>query len=159
MNITITPATEDDARDLGARMRLRDREEVWASGLLPPLEAALLSLELSTRAWTGSVDGTLVTMWGVCPGPGRIGIPWMLATDDLERHQRAFLRRNRAYIALMLERYDTLVNWVDARNTTSINWLRWLGFRLDPAAPFGALGLPFHRFEGGKPKGGKPCAG
>lgn len=151
MKITISRATEADARDLGARMRPSDRGEVWASGRMLPLDAVLSSLGPSSHAWTGSVDGRLVTMWGVCPGPERIGIPWMLATDDLEKYQRAFLRRNRAYIGKMLDHYDTLVNWVDARNQVSIRWLGWLGFRLDPAAPFGALGLPFHRFEGGKP--------
>lgn len=43
--------------------------------------------------------------------------------------------------------FALLTNYVDARNAVSIRWLRWLGFEIEPAAPFGIHGLPFHRFS------------
>jgi len=43
--------------------------------------------------------------------------------------------------------YSHLENWVDARNTKAINWLRWLGFTVHDPVPFGVAGLPFHRFD------------
>ncbi|WP_421707117.1 hypothetical protein [Algihabitans sp.] len=49
-------------------------------------------------------------------------------------------------MARLQGRYDHLENWVDARNARSIRWLRWLGFTLEPAAPYGRFGRPFHRF-------------
>ena len=35
----------------------------------------------------------------------------------------------------------------DERNHVAKAWLHWLGFRLEEAAPYGALGLNFHRFH------------
>jgi hypothetical protein len=47
----------------------------------------------------------------------------------------------------MLEQHSFLENWVDARNVTSIKWLKWCGFDFDDPAPFGVEQLMFHRFE------------
>ena len=64
----------------------------------------------------------------------------------IERHQRAFLRRNREYVRQMQAAFPTLRNMVDARNEVSIRWLRWLGFTIEPAIRWGAAGMPFHPF-------------
>lgn len=151
MIVIIRPATEDDARDLAPRLREADAEEVWATSLKTPEQALLSSVRMSTHAWSGFVDGNLVCMWGCGPASmlDRIGVPWMLGSDDVLKHQKAFLRRNREYVQEMLSCYTRLVNWVDARNTVSIHWLRWLGFEIGEALPHGALNMPFHRFEMG----------
>ncbi|EJZ4246706.1 hypothetical protein OIA80_002500, partial [Escherichia coli] len=47
----------------------------------------------------------------------------------------------------MLAVYPRLENYVDERNHVAKAWLHWLGFRLEEAAPYGALGLNFHRFH------------
>lgn len=148
-DILIRPATLDDVADLAPRLREADRDEVWDSHRSTPEEALGRSLRLSTHAWAGLADGRLVCMWGVCPASmlDRIGVPWLLGSDEIETHQIAFLRRNRPMIAEMMETYTVLTNWVDARNTMSMRWLRWMGFTLFPAHPFGVAGLPFHRFE------------
>lgn len=75
------------------------------------------------------------------------GCPWMLATPAVESHRRAFIEVGRAYTRLMLGEYRSLENHVDARNAASIAWLARLGFVIDKAEPFGALGLPFHPFR------------
>lgn len=149
MTVTIRQATVEDALDLAPRLRQADRDEVWASGRKTPERALLVSLGMSSHAWTGLVDGKVVCMWGCGPASmlDRVGVPWMLGSDDLLKHQKAFLRRNREYVDAMLLCYTRLVNWVDARNTVSIRWLRWLGFEIGDAAPHGALKMPFHRFE------------
>ena len=148
-HIEILPATLDHARALAPRMRQADIDEVWATARHSPMAALKRSLEASALAWTGLVDGAPACLFGV-GAPfllSGVGAPWLLGSDDLLAHQKAFLRRNRAYLGRMLALYPRLENWVDCRNAASIRWLRWLGFRLAPAAPFGALGLPFHRFE------------
>ena len=43
--------------------------------------------------------------------------------------------------------YSLLINFVDARHGVAIRWLKWLGFKVFPAKPFGPDKLPFHRFE------------
>jgi hypothetical protein len=47
----------------------------------------------------------------------------------------------------MLADYPVLRNYVDQRNTVSIRWLRWLGFRMGEPAVMGAARVPFVPFE------------
>lgn len=151
MRIDVIPATPEHAADLAPRLRHADADEVWASGRYRPAEALRLSLGLSLMAWTGLVDDVPMCIFGVSPVSlmSGHGAPWMLGAEGLERHAVPFLRRNRAYVAEMLALCPRLENHVDARNALSIRWLRWLGFTIHPAAPFGPFGVPFHRFTMG----------
>jgi len=90
-----------------------------------------------------------VCIFGVAPASllGSVGVPWMIGTQEIDSHAKAFLRRNKAYVERMSELYNYLVNFVDARNTRAIGWLKWLGFTILEAQPHGPDGLPFHRFE------------
>jgi hypothetical protein len=74
-----------------------------------------------------------------------LGVPWLLATEEIERHPVTFYRASRRLFKEVSAGYERLVNWVDARNVLSLRWLEWLGFRMEPAVPFGAMGLGFHR--------------
>ncbi|MDA8231570.1 MAG: hypothetical protein M0006_09550 [Magnetospirillum sp.] len=151
--VEVIPATAAHAAAIAPILRAADREEVRAACGLAPEEALRLSLATSPLAWTGMAAGSPVCLFGAASpgllgGPGR---PWLLATDALVRHSAAFLRRNRAYVAAMLDEFGHLANHVDARNSVSVRWLRWLGFTLEPARPFGPYGLPFHPFHMRRP--------
>ncbi len=76
-----------------------------------------------------------------------VGSPWMLATSRADAFPRAFIAYGRAYTRIMLEEYEALENHVDARNRKAVAWLRRIGYRVGPAEPYGALGLPFHHFR------------
>ena len=149
----VIPATLDHALELAENMREADREEVWAAANYTPEQAALFSLDASRDAMTGLADDRVVCMFGV--GAAAIisttGVPWLLTTDLVGKHARPFLRRNKKVVEEMNEKYVVLRNYVDARNTMAIRWLRWLGFDVLPSVPFGAEGLPFHPFEMWKP--------
>lgn len=75
-----------------------------------------------------------------------IGVPWMLASPTLSRIRKTFLRECRQYVEDMLLRYGHLENYVWAGNTVHIQWLKWLGFTIEPAKPHGIDSQPFHRF-------------
>lgn len=145
----VASATLGHALELAENMREADRQEVWATAHYTPKQAALFSLEASRDAKVGLADGRVVCMFGV--GPAAIisttGIPWLLTTDLVEKHARAFLRRNKRVVKGMGGSYSLLRNYVDERNTMAVRWLRWLGFEILPAEPFGVEGLPFHPFE------------
>lgn len=130
-------------------IRQADIEELWASNHVSPAYALTHGIRCSSAAWTGMVDGQPVCVFGVAPASllGSIGVPWMVGTYEIDRHAKAFLRRNKAYVERMSALYNYLVNYVDARNTRAIAWLKWLGFTLNEAQPYGVEGLPFHRFE------------
>ncbi|GGE54422.1 hypothetical protein GCM10007276_34380 [Agaricicola taiwanensis] len=147
--IQIIPADEAHIAIIAPRMRAADVAEVWAAGRRSPHEALALSLEHATHASTVTLDGRPEMMFGVgalCLATGH-GVPWLLGTDAVVRHQMHFLREAQAELARMLQTYPVLRNLVDDRNSVSKRWLRWLGFTLFPPEPYGADGALFSPFE------------
>ena len=146
--ITIRATEPGDAELLAAGMRACDVREVRACGH-EPLEAARRSVANSMLCWSAFEGDALICILGCAPISlvSGIGSPWMLATPLLDAHSRVLVRLTPRYIGTMLKAFPHLVNHVHAENTTSVRWLRRLGFTLSEAAPFGALGEAFHRFE------------
>jgi len=128
----IRAAVAGDIDAIVADIRPADVAEMEALGTTP--ERALREgLALSDWSATGTLDDVPVCMFGVgCHSVmGGIGRPWMLAANGLERAQVPFLRACRPVVRAMQDSYPRLINVVDARNTTAIRWLRWLGFKFD----------------------------
>lgn len=147
MTYHVEPATLDLVMQVAPVMRDEDKAEVWASDHWMPEEALAQSFHSSTAAWVGMCDDEVFCAYGVAERSvlSPKGVPWLLTSRHLPLHGRAFLRGSILFMRDMKARYDWLENYVDARYAVSICWLRWLGFTLEPAAPFGAEQLPFHR--------------
>lgn len=147
--VVIRPTEPSDAWPLYANLRAADRAECLALGDRDLRVVIEESVRRSTLSWTGIIDGELAAIMGVGPVNllGGIGSPWMLGTPVLDKHARVLVRETPRYIAEMLSAFPHLVNFVHAHNTTSVRWLRRLGFTLYPALPHGPLGEPFHYFE------------
>lgn len=148
--IAIVPARPGHIGEIARRMRRADREEVFAASGRSPISALSFSYRHSSLTWTALFDGRPEVMWGVGDINILIGIgaPWLLGTDAVEENFRAFLRISRDWPAQLLSRYRLLRNVVDARNTVSLRWLEWLGFRL--FEPVEINGHPFRLFEMGE---------
>ena len=146
--ILIRATEPGDAELLAAHMRPCDVREVRACGHTP-LEAAQRSVVQSLLCWSAFADGELCCILGCAPISlvSGIGSPWMLGTPVLDTQSRVLVRVTPHYIGTMLKAFPHLVNHVHAENATSVRWLKRLGFTLHEAAPFGALGEAFHRFE------------
>lgn len=144
----VRPAEIGDIPLIAHNMRQVDRDEVRASHGVSPLAALSNSFRASDEVLTGTVDGVPVCMFGVSPRTLTVGggIPWMLATPEIETVSIKLLRTSKRWVDAKLSEYGVLTNYVDARNETSIRWLQWLGFSFSPAAPYGVAGLPFHKF-------------
>jgi hypothetical protein len=149
MRCWVQPAGVDDALRVAAHCRDADRAEFLAASGRTPEEVVRDGLADSVMAFTGWAGEDPVCVFGVATWSlvAGVGIPWMVGTDQLPRHSRALLRTSRPAVELMHARFPELVNYVDARNVAAIRWLRWLGFKVEPAAPYGVAGLPFHRFS------------
>lgn len=148
-DVLIRPTEPGDAARLFANLRASDLAECRAYGH-PDIAASIAScVDRSVLCWTGLVDGELAAIFGAAPVNmlAGIGSPWMLGTPVLDRHQRILVRRTPEYIGKMLKAFPHLVNYVHAKNTTSVRWLRRLGFTLHDAVPCGARGELFHPFE------------
>lgn len=145
---SVRPATVEDAELLAPRIKPADVAEVWAASHRTPLQALLEGFCRPGKVWAGLRAGEPFLLFGVgdLPGICPIGVPWMLSVPMRPGEALALLRRSRHHVETMRDGYTILQNWTDARHTESHQWLRWCGFRLEPAAPYGADGLPFHRF-------------
>ena len=147
--VLIRPTQPGDAAQLFAHLRASDLAECQAYGHADIAAGIEASVRRSLLCWTGLVDGELAAIIGVAPVNVLTGMgsPWMLGTPVLDRYQRVLVRRTPEYIDRMLKAFPHLVNFVHAKNTTSVRWLKRLGFTLHEAVPYGPLGEPFHLFE------------
>lgn len=147
---SVIPATAAHAAELAPRLREADVAEVRATAGYAPLEALERSLLASTEAYALLLGGELAGLFGVVGLEGTVaggyagGVIWLLGSDAIPLRRRAFLSLSRRMVAEFRTRYPVLFNYVDARNEASLRWLRWLGFEIAPAAPFGVEGRPFH---------------
>ena len=147
VDIVIRPTETGDAALLAANLRACDREELQAVGYWDALAPIADSVRTSALCWTALADGELACIIGVAPLDESTGAPWMLGTPLLDAHARVLVRKTPEYIARMLGAFPHLLNFVHAENTTSVHWLRRLGFTLHAATPYGARGEMFHQFE------------
>lgn len=142
-----------DFRPIVDHMREDDVREVWATAHMTPAEGVAQSVLMSRDVKVGCVHAKPVCIFGVSPSYdttalSRKGSPWLLGTDEMEQHALPFLYHSRDVVASMLQEYDYLENYVDARNEKSIKWLSWLGFDIaKEATPWGVEQLPFFHFE------------
>lgn len=148
MRCSIAPADDLAALWVAAHARAADRAEFEASSGRSAVDVVEQALANADRAWVGYAGDEPVCVFGVTPWSwvAGVGIPWMVGTDRLDRAARPLLRCSLPAVETMHSRFPELVNFVDARNVRAIRWLRWLGFTIEPAAPHGVAGLPFHRF-------------
>lgn len=145
----IVPATPEHVAALAPRMREADRQEIAAASGEDPETALLAGVALSPVSWAYLHNGEVLAIYGAAMYPGRpgVGIPWLLGAEGLEKHKVYFVRQSKPYLKKVLEYFDVLENWVDCRNTASIQWLAWCGFALAEVEPFyGIQRLPFIRF-------------
>ncbi|MEQ0776182.1 hypothetical protein ABLT15_28145 [Paraburkholderia tropica] len=139
---------EGDLDFVAARLRPADVDEAHASVGHHDMALVLReSVERSTMVWAIEVGGEPAGLFGAAEAAPDIGVPWLLGTAALERAPKQLTKLGRQYVRLMLQRYATLVNLVDARNLKSIYWLARLGFTVHAnTVPFGPFNMPFHRF-------------
>lgn len=144
----IVEATLLHVAHLFLKMRKEDVQEIWAAGRHLPRNALIEGLLRSYAPKAGLYNNLPFCMFGVIRPTllSRIGIPWMLASDDLNNHARTFLPQSKGYIKQIKTENTLLINYVDQRNKKAIKWLSWLGFEIGPTQSYGLDKLPFHVF-------------
>jgi len=144
----VVKAEEWHIDHIAASIREDDRREMYDYALLTPKEALVKSLAISKLCWTGLADDVPACMFGVAPASilSNTGLVWMIGTNLIDRHQMAFLRRNRNMVKIMSNSFDRLENYVAEYNTRAIAWLKWLGFQFGEPEPAGIFGKPFIKF-------------
>ena len=121
-------ATEQDCIYLSKRLRKEDYQEIKAVSGLSPLISLLIGLELSDVPLViCNKKNKPVAMLGVVP-QGLFGAIWMVGTEELKKISLSFIRNCKGVCEVLQKNYQLLNNFVDARNTLHINWLKWMGF-------------------------------
>lgn len=147
ITVELVAAEEADIEHVAAHLRDADRDECRAVGRDGD-RAVQRAAAAAFETMAGRINGVPICLFGIgLPSLfGSVARPWMLGTDDVVDNPVVFVRHSKKVVAGWLVEYPFLENWVDERNHVSIAWLRWLGFTIDPAAPYGLRGEPFHRF-------------
>lgn len=143
----IRPAVESDIEWLAPRLRQADQDEIKALAGVTPEEALAVSFQSSTHRYTADWEGEPIIMFGAGPVIDGAGAVWLLGTDMVKTVRVPFLRESKRCLAGLHKDYPLLFNYVDARNTLHIRWLKWLGFKFINLHPkFGVARIPFYEF-------------
>lgn len=146
-NVSFVPTTKEHILECVENIREQDKAEVFAAYGHSPTEA----LERGTLygAETALADGRVVAIFGIhtrCPLT-HVGSPWMLTTYEVEKHRKLFLKYTKKLVNHWHDTHRYMFNYVDAEYVEAIRWLKWLGFTIHPAEPFGPYRAPFHKFD------------
>lgn len=141
-------ADRNDFRLMKRIIREEDRQELEASSGKRYEEIIDKTRDVTDFAVAGYYDGKLIAIFGVrsVTAVTKTGAIWMFGTKFLPKNQRVFLRHCKRCVEVMLENYPIVFNYVDARNTMIINWLKWIGFTFDSVGPYGPNKIPFYKF-------------
>jgi hypothetical protein len=153
MRSYIRGATIEDAVVLAKVLRADDIAEIAAASGQDPRYCLETAVAVSNPAFAFfAPSGKIAGMFGVTPVDEGIGAVWLLASDEVEKYPMTFLRRCRNVLDKLHEKYDLLFNYVDARNETHIQWLRWMGFSFVAYHPkYGVEKRPFYEIVRLKP--------
>lgn len=144
--IVVVPATTAHAEELAHTMSQADRDEVWAMAHWTPEIALEKSMRGSRWKQAALVDGRVMCIFGVAKSlMGGLGRPWLLGSDLIRQYPKEFMRACQTWKPRVLAQATLLVNYVDARYTSAVSWLRWFGFEVEPPQPLGPDGVLFHR--------------
>ena len=148
MKAEIVTAHRDHIATIAANMRETDRREMYDFAMLSPFEAVYRSFEGASLAWTGTIDGVPVCMFGVSKASllSDTGLVWLFTTDAIEKHHVTFLRRCKPVVEAMQAVFPRLENFVAAYNVKAIQWLSWLKFSFSAPQKMGHFRVPFIKF-------------
>lgn len=85
------------------------------------------SLEWTEIAYDDET-GEVLTVFGLSSVED-CGIPWMVSSPNMIKHKKLLMRYAKKVIKEMLKQFETLFNYVDARNELHIRWLKHMEFQ------------------------------
>lgn len=150
MTVRFKRPDDEDIWQLAHTMRAPDVAELRAASGDTPATGLLRSMRATEYPIAVIDHGEVLSMFGVgepalLQGSG-FGVPWFLANRNAHKYVRVYAEFLPPVLDMYLNAYGRLVNYVDARNTKSIRWLKRIGFTIDPPKVAGVEQRPFHRF-------------
>ena len=146
--LTIRKGTVEDCISLAPRLRAEDVLELVLT-MEGSLEEILTgSLAESYECYVGEAGGVVIAMGGIVLTDSPVGIPWLVGSPEVVQYPVALVRYGRSSVDRWLQVRPVLENFTWARNTVHHEWLRHIGFTLDPLqVPCGPHQEPFIHFS------------
>ena len=138
--VILRPTVFTDAAELGPRLRACDLAEIKALVDKEPA-AALLDCfaETGDRGFTVTVRGVPTIMAGIAPHPTdpTIGVPWLLASDDMYEIVPLFLKHQHELLdeTIAGSGYVSLMNVTANLSPVCLRWLESMGYVLGEILP------------------------
>tara|TARA_R100001510_G_C7651328_1_gene208990 strand:+ start:2131 stop:2643 length:513 start_codon:yes stop_codon:yes gene_type:complete len=128
-NGEIVKAKLSHAEYLQHHLRETDRRECLIANCTP-WRALLYPLKSkSAETYTTLIDDVPAMMFGVVPiDQYNVGRIWMLCSDQVEEHQKSFVKFSYNIVEYFQNKYYLLENIVPVEHTKTIKWLEYLGF-------------------------------
>lgn len=119
-----------DIQTLAPNLREADAIEVRRSTGKDITEALMDSYQSSEFTWVVTYDHEPIIIYGLGSHPDvpEVGVPWMLATDGINKISRKFAKGSKQVIDMFHRWFPVLTNLVDTDNKDARRWLEWLGF-------------------------------
>lgn len=142
------PATIADCIKLAPNLREADKKELLLSSGEEPLEALILSLQVSEECNAIMNDEEeIVGLFGVATVDEDLGSPWLLGADGIKQIATEFIQGSHSWIEEVQARYKILFNYVHEENEVAIKWLKKLGFNfIQKIEDYGVGQAPFYEF-------------
>lgn len=103
--------------------------------------------DIHDNSFVWEVDGKLICIYGVNPIDKKIGVIWLIATDDFEKYSVTFGRECKDVFKNLINGYDYLFNYVHNDHKKALQWLKWLGCKVCEPEPIGINKELFCKFE------------
>jgi hypothetical protein len=145
----VRDAIISDVFELARNMRSADVSEIWKSHHRTPESALLDGFSKSVLCFTIERNESPIAMFGIVPRTilGSTASIWFLASPELDKIKRTFIKHSHKFINLMLSYYPILENYVDVENRESIKWLKWCKAEFSLVIPYGIEQQPFRYFR------------
>lgn len=143
----IRKPTNEDVQYIVDNIRAEDEIECLSLSGSTIREALDNTPDLLKNSQVWVVENKVVCIFGVNPCGDGTGVVWLLATNDFDKYNKLFAVKCLSVFKKVIKDYNYLVNYVYSKNTTSIKWLEWLGFKIYDAQPVGIKGANFHKFD------------
>ena len=123
-------ATLEEANYLSTRLRQEDIDECRANANVTPLVALTIGVQNSHLPFVVYNDKhNPVMIMGVIPQGKNLGMIWLLSSPEISNMPLTFLRHCKKVLECYNQTFPVLYNYIDARNTLHLKWLKWLGFQ------------------------------
>lgn len=128
--LTVNLSDLDDVYILAKILRADDINELKALNVTA-LQGLLRGYIFSDECFTVKFRGKITGMFGYSgySMPCNTAAIWFLGSDEISKHPIEFVKKGREYVEKFLEKYPVLLNIVDKRNTSHINWLKHLNMQ------------------------------